>query len=82
MNKTIIIAIIDYELELTKEIDEAETRWKIKNDEKMLTDIFEIRIIELGKVKREYERNNKNPKLQWLMFLNNPRSFKRKSYNG
>lgn len=34
--------------------------------------MFEIRIIELGKVKREYEKNNTNPKLQWLMFLNNP----------
>ncbi len=73
--RIVIIAIIDYELELTKEINKMETIWRLRNDEKsemILTDKIEIHIIELKKVKEEYLRNSKDSKTQWMMFMNNP----------
>ena len=60
--RVVIIAIIDYNLDLTKEIKEMETIWDIrerKNKNLMLTDKLELRIIELGKAKEEYEKNKK-----------------------
>ncbi len=47
--RVVIIAIIDYQLELTNEIKEMETVWNIierKNRRLMLTDKLEIRIID------------------------------------
>ena len=75
--KVVIIAILDYELENTKEIDKMETLWNLREKdypEKILTDKIEIRIISLNKVKKEYVKNNKNKKAQWLMFLDDPNS--------
>ena len=37
-----------------------------------MTDEIEICIIELPKVRREYEKNKNNEKAQWMMFLDNP----------
>ena len=73
--KVVIIAIIDFELEITKEIEKMETKWRIREDENteiILTDALEIHIIELSKTKREYETNKENRKVQWMMFLDNP----------
>lgn len=73
--KVVIIAIIDYNLDLTKEIKEMETVWNIierKNKNLMLTDKLELRIIELGKAKEEYVKNKTSKKAQWMMFINNP----------
>lgn len=73
--KVVIIAIIDYNLDLTKEIKEMETVWNIierKNKNLMLTDKLELRIIELGKAKKEYVKNKTSKKAQWMMFINNP----------
>ena len=73
--KVVIIAIIDFELEITKEIEKMETKWRIREDEDteiILTDALEIHIIELSKTKREYETNKENRKVQWMMFLDNP----------
>lgn len=73
--RVVIIAIIDYDLDLTKEIKEMETIWDIrerKNNNLMLTDKLELHIIELGKAKEEYEKDKTNPKAQWMMFINNP----------
>ena len=70
--RTVIIAIIDYELEVTKEIEEMATKWKLRcneKTEKTLTEKLEIDIIEINKAKREY---NKNKQAQWIMFLDNP----------
>lgn len=52
-----------------------ETKWKLretKNPHLVLTDEIEICIIELPKVRREYEKNKNNEKAQWMMFLDNP----------
>ena len=46
---------------------------KIKRD-RVLTDIIEIRILELKKAKEMYEKDKNNKKAQWLMFLENPES--------
>ena len=73
--KVVIIAIIDYDLDLTKEIKEMETVWDIrerKNKDLMLTDKLELHIIELRKVREEYEKNKSSKKAQWMMFINNP----------
>lgn len=73
--RVVIIAIIDYELDLTKEIKEMETVWNVierKNKNLMLTDKLELHIIELRKAKEEYMKNRANKKAQWMMFINNP----------
>ena len=38
----------------------------------MLTDYFEIAIIELPKAVKAYKENSKDELLQWMMFLDNP----------
>lgn len=73
--RVVIIAIIDYDLDLTKEIKDMETIWDIrerKNKNLMLTDKLELHIIELGKAKEEYVKNKTSKKAQWMMFINNP----------
>ena len=75
VKKVLIIAIINYEINLTKEIKEFETRWKIqetKNPQLVLTEEAEFIILELPKVRREYEKNKENKKAQWMMFLDDP----------
>lgn len=52
-----------------------ETIWQIveKNHPKtILTNKFEIHILELEKVKEEYKKNKDNKKAQWLLFLDDP----------
>lgn len=73
--RVVIIAIIDYNLLLTKDIKEMETVWNIierKNRKLMLTDKLEFHIIDLNKAKEEYKRDKTNKKAQWMMFINNP----------
>ena len=72
---SVIIAILDFDLEITKGIQKMETKWRIRGDENtklILTDGLEIHIIELSKIKREYKKNKENRKVQWMMFLDNP----------
>ena len=73
--RVLIVAIVDYEIDLTKEIEEFETRWKVKetkNPQLVLTEDVEFIILELPKVRREYEKNKENKKAQWMMFLDDP----------
>ena len=73
--KVVIIAIIDYKLKLGIENRNMETIWHITEDNNpklILTNKFEIHILELGKVKEEYRKNKENKKAQWLLFLDNP----------
>ena len=75
--RIVLIAIIDFKLEITKDIEKMLTKWKLRCDEKtekILTDKIELDIIELGKVDKEYKRDIRNKKAQWMMFLNNPES--------
>lgn len=73
--RVLIIAIIDYQFELTKELKQMETIWNLReksSPELILTDKLEIRIIELRKVLEEYKKNKNNKKAQWMLFINNP----------
>ena len=52
-----------------------ETKWKLReenNKDLVLTDKIEIDIIELSKVRSEYEKNKQNKKAQWALFINDP----------
>lgn len=73
--RVVLIAIIDYNLKIEMENKNMETIWKIieeNNPKTILTNKFEIHILELEKVKEEYRKNKENKKAQWLLFLENP----------
>ena len=73
----VIIAIIDFETDETKELKRMETIWNVRekeNPEKVLTDVFEIRIINLKRVREAYQKDKNNKKNQWVMFLEDPNS--------
>ena len=73
--RVVLIAIIDYNLKIEIEDKKMETIWQIveKNHPKtILTNKFEIHILELEKVKEEYKKNKDNKKAQWLLFLDDP----------
>ena len=75
--RIVLIAILDYDLSLTKFTEEMQTQWMLretKNPEIILTNKLEIDIIELRKVKKEYEKNKNNKVAQWMMFLDDPNS--------
>ena len=75
LRKTISIIIVDENIEQLREIEKACTKWRIteeKYQNKILTDYFQLVIIELPKAIKEYEVNKKDEILQWMMFLENP----------
>ena len=75
LEKTIVILISDFSIKGLEELGYHST-WKImetENSKKLiLTDKFEIDIIELSKIKGK--ENEKDQLLDWLMFLENPES--------
>lgn len=76
LNKVIGIIILDYKFEKLKEIESMHTKWQIKEtltgEEIILTDVFELHIIEMPKARRILEQDATNELAQWMMFLNNP----------
>ena len=76
LNKVIGIIILDYNFEKTREIERISTKWKIKEvttvKEIVLTDMFELYIIEIPKVKRILEKEPNDKLAQWVQFLDNP----------
>ena len=75
LRKTISIIIVDENIEQLREIEKACTKWRIteeKYQNKILTDYFQLVIIEMPKAIKEYEVNKKDEMLQWMMFLDNP----------
>ena len=78
LNKTIIILIADFILDRTKGIPKVHTEWKIRETEYskiVLTNIFEVHIIELPKVKKINKKGEKKDKLTvWLRFIKSPES--------
>ena len=75
--RVVIIAIVDFEIDITKELKRMETIWNIREKEKMekvLTDLLEIRIINLRRVREAYQKDKENKKNQWVMFLEDPNS--------
>ena len=75
LEKTIVILIADFNIKGLEEVEYHST-WKIieTNSAKklILTDKFELDIIELSKIKGR--ENEKNQLLDWLIFLENPES--------
>ncbi len=75
--RVVIIAIVDFEIDITKELRKMETIWNIREKEKtekVLTDLLEIRIINLRRVREAYQQDKENKKNQWVMFLEDPNS--------
>lgn len=78
LNKTIVILIANFELDVAKDIPKIHTKWEIREEEfskKVLTDVLEINIIELPKLIKAMENNeiDKKDKLTlWLTFLLSP----------
>ena len=75
--RIVLIAILDYDLDLTKFTEEMQTQWMLRETKKseiILTNKLEIDIIELRKVKKEYEKNKNNKVAQWMLFLDDPNS--------
>ena len=75
LEKSIIILIADKNVPGLEDM-ECHTKWKIletKNKQKILTDKLEIHIIQLDKLKENIKNINDNL-LDWLMFLENPKS--------
>ena len=75
--KVVIIAITDFEIDITKELKRMETIWNIRekqNPEKILTDLLEIRIINLKRIREAYQKDKDSKKNQWVMFLEDPNS--------
>ena len=76
LNKVIGIIIIDFPLEKTKALENICTEWKITDVTTglnlVLTDMFQIYIIEISKAKKTLEREPNNELVQWVLFLDNP----------
>ena len=73
LQKTIVILIIDYNLDNLKNIKKYLTKWKIIEEENrkiVLTNDLEIYIIEARKAKKH---NCKNELDKWIKFINNPK---------
>ena len=73
LKRTIVILISDYNLEKLKEIPEHVTKWNIREEKYgkiILTDVLEIYIIELNKLKNGAVKDNQELN-SWLYFIKN-----------
>lgn len=73
--RVVIIAIVNFDIDVTKQISQMETIWNLrekKYKDLILTDKIELHIINLNKAMRDYKNNKDNRKAQWMLFLNNP----------
>ena len=86
LNKTIVIMIADFELDVTKYIPKYHTKWEIKEEEyskTVLTDVLEINIIELPKLKKAKENKKENNQLKlWTRFIKSPEEIGEKEMEG
>lgn len=76
LKRTILIAIVDFDI---KEFlnEEYHTEWKIienKNRKLILTNDFELHIIEMKKAKKILSENKEDKIAQWMSFLDDPNS--------
>ena len=77
INRVVVIAIVNFEIEETEGIEEMETVWKMietKKRQKILTEDLEIHIIDIRKAREMYKKDKSNRKAQWIMFLDDPNS--------
>lgn len=73
LKNTICIAILDYELDINLCSNDFHTKWNImntKNGHTILTNLFELHILEIPKALKT--KNLNNPLTQWMWFLSNP----------
>jgi len=81
LKRTILIAIVDFNIKEFKN-ENYHTLWRIREDKNkklILTNDFELHIIEMKKAK-EILGNNKDDKVaQWMSFLDNPNSMEVKN---
>lgn len=76
LKRTIGVLIADFEIDILKDLN-FHTQWKIieNNSRKMvLTEDFELHIIELPKIRNKQADGKDEKLLEWLRFLNNPES--------
>lgn len=75
--RCVSIVILDYELEELKDIEEVNTVFQMRDTKTgkiILTNKFELYIIELPKAKKKYLKNKEDKVMQWSMFFNSPNS--------
>lgn len=75
LKKTISIAILDYNLEKLKDMEEVHTKWTIMEDKYRklkLTDELEMHILELPNIRKLRQRGKKRELFDWMLFLDNP----------
>ena len=76
LKRTICVLIADFELEGLADMN-FHSKWKIfevSERKKVLTDDFEIHIIELPKIRKEKAGGKEEKLLEWLSFLEDPES--------
>ena len=75
LRKTVVILILDYNIQVTEDIPKYITNWKPREEDftqKILTPVAEIYIIELRKFKK-YQQNTKYKALNsWIKFIESP----------
>lgn len=77
INKTISIVILDHEIKQLENINELNVKWQMRDNKtgkRLLTDKFEMCIIELPKARRLYSNTNSDKICNWMLFLDNPNS--------
>lgn len=75
LKKSICVLIADFELDSLHEIKKFMSKWKIREEEYtavVLTDVFEVVIIELPKYIKYAKKEKKDGLNLWLKFLENP----------
>ncbi len=85
INRCINIAIVNHEIVQLKDIENFVTKWAMietETREKILTNKFELYIIILPKVAKNYEKNQKDKLTQWGMFFAKPYSKEVKAIMG
>ena len=75
LEKTVSIIFVDFEIENLKCIPKYVSKWGVREEEfpskTILTDVMEIYIIELPKVKKYQNKSSEDLK-SWVKFINNP----------
>ena len=76
LKRCIVILITDYDIESLKELPDYITKWEImedKNPKLKLTNMLELYIISLNKVRNCIDNKKEDLLLTWLRFINNPK---------
>ena len=80
ISKTITIGLLDYNLKELSDIKDMHTIYHLRDcDDKLLTDLVELHIIEMTKVRYEYEKDPNNLLAKWILFILDPNQMEVKS---